>query len=114
MTDKAVIDTDLIGTAPGVRTFSSCLHLDATILPVPELNGILICCVCVCVCVPVDLVCISDVCGGGWGVCVFRNKTGILGWRSEKTEMVNGYEAKVAHEGQAAAHHCHFRSVALA
>ncbi|XP_036392628.1 ankyrin repeat domain-containing protein 13B isoform X1 [Megalops cyprinoides] len=24
-----------------------------------------------------------------------RNKTGILGWRSEKTEMVNGYEAKV-------------------
>ncbi|CAB1348689.1 unnamed protein product [Coregonus sp. 'balchen'] len=25
-----------------------------------------------------------------------RNKTGILGWRSEKTEMVNGYEAKVA------------------
>lgn len=25
-----------------------------------------------------------------------RNKTGILGWRSEKTEMVNGYEAKVS------------------
>ena len=25
----------------------------------------------------------------------FRNKTGILGWRSEKTETVNGYEAKV-------------------
>ncbi|XP_065587999.1 ankyrin repeat domain-containing protein 13B isoform X2 [Cyrtonyx montezumae] len=24
-----------------------------------------------------------------------RNKSGILGWRSEKTEMVNGYEAKV-------------------
>lgn len=24
-----------------------------------------------------------------------RNKTGILGWRSEKTETVNGYEAKV-------------------
>ncbi|XP_016057369.1 PREDICTED: ankyrin repeat domain-containing protein 13B [Miniopterus natalensis] len=24
-----------------------------------------------------------------------RNKTGILGWRSEKTEVVNGYEAKV-------------------
>ncbi|KAF7660897.1 hypothetical protein LDENG_00273080 [Lucifuga dentata] len=24
-----------------------------------------------------------------------RNKTGILGWRSERTEMVNGYEAKV-------------------
>ncbi|XP_069883483.1 ankyrin repeat domain-containing protein 13B isoform X2 [Dipodomys merriami] len=24
-----------------------------------------------------------------------RNKTGILGWRSEKTEIVNGYEAKV-------------------
>uniref|UniRef100_A0A8C9R7W1 Ankyrin repeat domain 13B n=1 Tax=Scleropages formosus TaxID=113540 RepID=A0A8C9R7W1_SCLFO len=24
-----------------------------------------------------------------------RNKTGILGWRSEKTEMVNGYETKV-------------------
>ncbi|KAF7244225.1 Ankyrin repeat domain-containing protein 13B [Varanus komodoensis] len=24
-----------------------------------------------------------------------RNKTGILGWKSEKTEMVNGYEAKV-------------------
>uniref|UniRef100_A0A8D2ZET3 Ankyrin repeat domain 13B n=1 Tax=Scophthalmus maximus TaxID=52904 RepID=A0A8D2ZET3_SCOMX len=24
-----------------------------------------------------------------------RNKTGILGWRSEKTEAVNGYEAKV-------------------
>uniref|UniRef100_A0A8C7MQ84 Ankyrin repeat domain 13B n=1 Tax=Oncorhynchus kisutch TaxID=8019 RepID=A0A8C7MQ84_ONCKI len=24
-----------------------------------------------------------------------RNKTGILGWRSEKNEMVNGYEAKV-------------------
>nr|XP_055052678.1 ankyrin repeat domain-containing protein 13B isoform X2 [Misgurnus anguillicaudatus] len=24
-----------------------------------------------------------------------RNKTGILGWRSEKTEMVNGYESKV-------------------
>lgn len=26
-----------------------------------------------------------------------RNKTGILGWRSEKTETVNGYEAKVEH-----------------
>jgi hypothetical protein len=26
---------------------------------------------------------------------LIRNKTGILGWRSEKTEMVNGYEAKV-------------------
>uniref|UniRef100_A0A8D2LJP0 Ankyrin repeat domain 13B n=1 Tax=Varanus komodoensis TaxID=61221 RepID=A0A8D2LJP0_VARKO len=25
-----------------------------------------------------------------------RNKTGILGWKSEKTEMVNGYEAKVS------------------
>lgn len=25
-----------------------------------------------------------------------RNKTGILGWRSEKTETVNGYEAKVS------------------
>lgn len=25
----------------------------------------------------------------------YRNKTGILGWRSEKTETVNGYEAKV-------------------
>lgn len=24
-----------------------------------------------------------------------RNKTGILGWRSEKSETVNGYEAKV-------------------
>lgn len=24
-----------------------------------------------------------------------RNKTGILGWRSEKTEIVNGHEAKV-------------------
>ncbi|TFJ99480.1 HAUS augmin-like complex subunit 5 [Platysternon megacephalum] len=24
-----------------------------------------------------------------------RNKTGLLGWRSEKTEVVNGYEAKV-------------------
>lgn len=24
-----------------------------------------------------------------------RNKTGILGWRSEKTEVVNGYESKV-------------------
>lgn len=24
-----------------------------------------------------------------------RNKTGILGWRSEKMETVNGYEAKV-------------------
>ncbi|KAM6958651.1 ankyrin repeat domain-containing protein 13B [Aplochiton taeniatus] len=24
-----------------------------------------------------------------------RNKTGVLGWRSEKTEMVNGYDAKV-------------------
>lgn len=28
-------------------------------------------------------------------LCFPRNKTGILGWRSEKTEMVNGYEAKV-------------------
>lgn len=28
-------------------------------------------------------------------LCFLRNKTGILGWRSEKTEMVNGYEAKV-------------------
>lgn len=27
--------------------------------------------------------------------CHPRNKSGILGWRSEKTEMVNGYEAKV-------------------
>lgn len=24
-----------------------------------------------------------------------RNKTGILGWRSEKMETINGYEAKV-------------------
>lgn len=30
--------------------------------------------------------------------CFPRNKTGILGWRSEKTEMVNGYEAKVRHQ----------------
>ena len=29
-------------------------------------------------------------------LCFLRNKTGILGWRSEKTEMVNGYEAKVS------------------
>lgn len=28
-------------------------------------------------------------------LCHPRNKSGILGWRSEKTEMVNGYEAKV-------------------
>lgn len=28
---------------------------------------------------------------------LYRNKTGILGWRSEKTETVNGYEAKVEH-----------------
>ncbi|XP_010012185.1 PREDICTED: ankyrin repeat domain-containing protein 13B-like, partial [Nestor notabilis] len=28
-----------------------------------------------------------------------RNKSGILGWRSEKTEMVNGYEAKVRGRG---------------
>ncbi|NXI51138.1 AN13B protein, partial [Chloroceryle aenea] len=28
-----------------------------------------------------------------------RNKSGILGWRSEKTEMVNGYEAKVRVSG---------------
>lgn len=27
--------------------------------------------------------------------CLRRNKTGILGWRSEKTEVVNGYESKV-------------------
>ncbi|CAB1347680.1 unnamed protein product [Coregonus sp. 'balchen'] len=31
-----------------------------------------------------------------------RNKTGILGWRSEKTEMVNGYEAKVQTSEQVA------------
>lgn len=45
-------------------------------------------------------------CATPWGVrarpsaahgalCHPRNKSGILGWRSEKTEMVNGYEAKV-------------------
>lgn len=27
-----------------------------------------------------------------------RNKTGILGWRSEKMETVHGYEAKVKPE----------------
>lgn len=33
-------------------------------------------------------------CGMCW-IFYCRNKTGILGWRSEKTETVNGYEAKV-------------------
>ena len=32
-------------------------------------------------------------------LCHPRNKSGILGWRSEKTEMVNGYEAKVRGRG---------------
>lgn len=32
---------------------------------------------------------------GNMPECLHRNKTGILGWRSEKTEVVNGYESKV-------------------
>lgn len=27
--------------------------------------------------------------------CFHRNKSGIWGWRSDKTEVVNGFEAKV-------------------
>lgn len=27
---------------------------------------------------------------------MFRNKSGIWGWRSEKSEVVSGYEAKVS------------------